>query len=269
VGATPWRFESSSPHQLLLFRINHLVSIALAAGLLLGQKIAALSCRIVAALADTLKREFERLGKQTGQFFGGGHGAFSIWCGRSSCNLESSFATRSHGHMACGLLSMRVLRPRDPARDCRHRLSAPHARKFASVWRSTGEPRNLSGRGYADPDHTGKPEFFSLPAPDDDEIARVAGRPPDSLRKRIEAELEKIASSEPGEARTKLELLAENIVSDALRGDSQIRKLLIERLYPMLNRHEIAGVEGEAINIRWEAEMKQASEELREIIGGR
>jgi hypothetical protein len=69
---------------------------------------------------------------------------------------------------------MRVLRPRDPARDCRHRLSAPHARKFASVWRSTGEPRNLSGRGYADPDHTGKPEFFSLPAPDDDEIARVA-----------------------------------------------------------------------------------------------
>jgi len=44
---------------------------------------------------------------------------------------------------------------------------------------------------------------------------------------------------------------------------------LIERLYPMLKRHEIAGAEGEAINIRWEAEMKQASEELREIIGGR
>ena len=60
-----------------------------------------------------------------------------------------------------------------------------------------------------------------------------AGRPPDRLRKRIEAELEKIASSKPGEARTKLELLAENIVSDALRGDSQSRKLLIERLYPM------------------------------------
>ena len=40
-----------------------------------------------------------------------------------------------------------------------------------------------------------------------------AGRPPDKLRKRIEAELEKVASSEPGEARTKLELLAENIVS--------------------------------------------------------
>ena len=43
-----------------------------------------------------------------------------------------------------------------------------------------------------------------------------AGRPPDRLRKRIEAELEKIASSAPGEARTKLDLLAENIVSDAL-----------------------------------------------------
>ena len=96
-----------------------------------------------------------------------------------------------------------------------------------------------------------------------------AGRPPDRLRKHINAELEKIASSGPGESRTKLELFAENIVSDALRGDSQSRKLLIERLYPMLNRHEIAGAEGEAINIRWEAEMQQAAEELREILGGR
>ena len=58
-------------------------------------------------------------------------------------------------------------------------------------------------------------------------------------------------------------------MTDALRGDSQSRKLLIERLYPMLNRHEIAGAEGEAINLRWENEMQQASEELREIIGGR
>ena len=96
-----------------------------------------------------------------------------------------------------------------------------------------------------------------------------AGRPPDRLRKRIEAELEKIASSEPGEARTKLELLAENIVSDALRGDSQSRKLLIERLYPMLNRHEIAGAEGEAINLRWENEMKQAADELQAILNAR
>ena len=64
------------------------------------------------------------------------------------------------------------------------------------------------------------------------------------LRKHSEAELEKIASSKPGEARTKLELLAENIVSNALRGDSQSRKLLIERLYPILDRHEIAGAAG-------------------------
>jgi hypothetical protein len=41
---------------------------------------------------------------------------------------------------------------------------------------------------------------------------------------------------------------------------------LIERLYPMLNRHEIAGVEGEAIYIRWEAEMQQASDELQRIL---
>jgi hypothetical protein len=46
-------------------------------------------------------------------------------------------------------------------------------------------------------------------------------------------------------------------------------KIPIPRLYPMLNRHEIAGAEGEAINLRWEAEMQQASKELREIIGGR
>ena len=94
-----------------------------------------------------------------------------------------------------------------------------------------------------------------------------AGRPPDRLRKRIEAELEKIASSEPGEARTKLELLAENIVSDALSGDSQSRKLLIERLYPMLNRHEIAGADGEAINIRWENQMREAAAELDRLLG--
>ena len=96
-----------------------------------------------------------------------------------------------------------------------------------------------------------------------------AGRPPDRLRKRIEAELEKIASSEPGEARTKLELLAENIVSDALSGDSQSRKLLIERLYPMPNRHELAGAEGSAISLRWENEMQQAAQELQAMIGGR
>ena len=93
-----------------------------------------------------------------------------------------------------------------------------------------------------------------------------AGRPPDRLRKRIEAELEKIASSKPGEARTKLDLLAENIVSDALRGDSQSRKLLIERLYPMLNRHELAGAEGNAISLHWGNEMQQAAQEFQEML---
>jgi hypothetical protein len=41
---------------------------------------------------------------------------------------------------------------------------------------------------------------------------------------------------------------------------------LIERRYPMLNRHEIAGAEGEAIRIRWEAEMQEAAEELQRIL---
>ena len=96
-----------------------------------------------------------------------------------------------------------------------------------------------------------------------------AGRPPDRLRKRIEAELEKIASSAPGEARTKLDLLAENIVTDALHGDCASRKLLVERLYPSLNRHEIAGAEGEAIQLRLEAEIEHAAEELQAMIAGR
>ena len=50
---------------------------------------------------------------------------------------------------------------------------------------------------------------------------------------------------------------------------AQSRKLLIERLYPMLNRNEIAGAEGEPISLRWEAEIQQAAEELREMISGR
>jgi hypothetical protein len=46
-------------------------------------------------------------------------------------------------------------------------------------------------------------------------------------------------------------------------------QMLVDRLYPMLNRHEIAGADGEAISIRWEAEMWQAAEELQAMIGGR
>ena len=40
------------------------------------------------------------------------------------------------------------------------------------------------------------------------------------------------------------------------------RKLLVERLYPMLNRHKIPGTDGEAISIRWENQMREAAAEL-------
>jgi hypothetical protein len=45
--------------------------------------------------------------------------------------------------------------------------------------------------------------------------------------------------------------------------------MLVERLYPMLNRHEIAGADGEAINLRWENEIQQASAEMRELLARR
>ena len=81
-----------------------------------------------------------------------------------------------------------------------------------------------------------------------------AGRPPDKLRRHIYAELDKIEREATGkhEAVTKLQVLAERIVEDAIAGCIASRKLLVDRLYPMLNRHEIAGADGEAINIRWE-----------------
>ncbi|MFP8871260.1 MAG: hypothetical protein VCB43_07445 [Myxococcota bacterium] len=44
---------------------------------------------------------------------------------------------------------------------------------------------------------------------------------------------------------------------------------MIKRLYPTLNQHEIAGAEGEAINLCWNAEIPQASEERRPMIGRR
>ena len=52
------------------------------------------------------------------------------------------------------------------------------------------------------------------------ESGNPAGRPPDKLRKRIEAELEKIgreATSKQGAA-TKLQVLAERLVDDAIGG---------------------------------------------------
>ena len=45
--------------------------------------------------------------------------------------------------------------------------------------------------------------------------------------------------------------------------------MLVDRLYPMLNRHELAGAEGSAISLRWETEMQQAAQELQAMIGGR
>ena len=69
------------------------------------------------------------------------------------------------------------------------------------------------------------------------------------------------------EAVTKLQVLAERIVDDAIAGCIASRKLLVERLYPMLNRHEIAGADGEAIHIRWENQMREAAAELDRLLG--
>ena len=35
----------------------------------------------------------------------------------------------------------------------------------------------------------------------------------------------------------------------------------------MFNRHEIAGVDGEAINVRWEEQMREAAAELDRLLG--
>jgi len=98
-----------------------------------------------------------------------------------------------------------------------------------------------------------------------------AGRPPDKLRRHIYAELDKIEREATGkhEAVTKLQVLAERIVEDAIAGCIASRKMLVDRLYPMLNRHELAGAEGSAISLRWETEMQQAAQELQAMIGGR
>ena len=36
--------------------------------------------------------------------------------------------------------------------------------------------------------------------------------------------------------------------------------------YPMLNRHEIEGADGEAINIRWENQRREAAAELDRLL---
>ena len=92
-----------------------------------------------------------------------------------------------------------------------------------------------------------------------------AGRPPDKLRRHIYAELDKIEREATGkhEAVTKLQVLAERIVADAIAGCIASRKMLVERLYPMLNRHEIAGADGGAFQVEIEA----AARELDRLLG--
>ena len=86
-----------------------------------------------------------------------------------------------------------------------------------------------------------------------------AGRPPDKLRRFIYAELDKIEREATGkhEAVTKLQVLAERIVDDAIAGCIASRKMLVERLYPMLNRHEIAGADGGALQVEIEAAARE------------
>ena len=45
--------------------------------------------------------------------------------------------------------------------------------------------------------------------------------------------------------------------------------MLVDRLYTALNRHEVATAQGEAIQLRWENEMKQAADELQAILNAR
>ena len=86
-----------------------------------------------------------------------------------------------------------------------------------------------------------------------------ADRPPDKLRRFIYAELDKIEREATGkhEAVTKLQVLAERIVDDAIAGCIASRKMLVERLYPMLNRHEIAGADGSALQVEIEAAARE------------
>ena len=95
------------------------------------------------------------------------------------------------------------------------------------------------------------------------------GRPPDKLRRFINAELDKIEREATGKqaAATKLEVLAERIVEDAIAGCIPSRKMLVDRLYPALNRHELATADGEAINLRWETQIREAAAELDRLLG--
>ena len=94
-----------------------------------------------------------------------------------------------------------------------------------------------------------------------------AGRPPEKLRRHIYAELDKIEREATGkhEAVTKLQVLAERIVEDAIAGCIASRKMLVDRLYPMLNRHEIAAADRGVL----QAEIEAAARELDRLLAPR
>jgi hypothetical protein len=91
-----------------------------------------------------------------------------------------------------------------------------------------------------------------------------AGRPPDKLRRFIYDELDKVEREATGkhEAVTKLQVLAERIVADAIAGCIASRKMLVDRLYPMLNRHEIAAADRGVL----QAEIEAAARELDRLL---
>ena len=91
-----------------------------------------------------------------------------------------------------------------------------------------------------------------------------AGRPPDKLRRFIYAELDKGEQEATGkhEAVMKLQVLAERIVDDAIAGCIASRKMLVDRLYPMLNRHEIAAADRDVL----QAEIEAAARELDRLL---
>jgi len=57
-------------------------------------------------------------------------------------------------------------------------------------------------------------------------------------------------------------VLAERIVEDAIAGCIASRKMLVGRLYPMLNLHEIAGADGGVLQVEIEA----AAQELDRLL---
>ena len=98
------------------------------------------------------------------------------------------------------------------------------------------------------------------------QVANPAGRPPDKLRRFIHAELDKIGreATDKAEAATKLQVLAERIVDDAIEGCAQSRRLLVDRIYPALSKHEVTGADGGPIQLQ--TEMDNAAEEFIEMI---